>query len=235
MGEKKVDAAEQASQKAREHAFEFLLPADPRASIQMIGERLLVAADNDPSIAAKFRAIRDMISGTVLVKENHYAMYQRLRSAYKLDVPTAPEWLRPLLVVAYLRAKSVVASGRLRNLIPNLPSTLDEVAQLAETLEPDFLGELLVETSLAAWRDARFARKLEEGAEEFRSLVDYVYGSRDADRPDDNAPKDRPRAMARAATGVSGAGDCTCCANGNCEPCSCWIIVIIIIIIIVTK
>ena len=228
------------SREAREHAFDFMLPADPAAAIRRVGERFIRAAETDEGVAAKFQTIRDRISGTELIRGPQMDLYERLApsAGLRLEFPTAPAWLRPALVVAYLRAKSIIASGRFRDVASNPGRALDRALAAIDSLEPDFVGELTVEATLAAQRDPAFARRLAAAGDEFRGLVDALYGPPD---PDDRDGEDTrgQRTMARMAGASGSGGACTCCTtvNGNrtCEPCSCWIIVVIIIIIIVAK
>lgn len=216
---------------AREHAFDFSLPIDPRAAIRKIGKRILEAAENDKNIARKLDAIQNKLGdGRPLVGDEHSAVYERIKCTRAIpDIPTAPEWLRPLIAVAYLRAKAAISNGNVTNLFGNLDTTLDKILKLVDTLEPSFIGELLAETVLTARDDRKFARTLNKGASEFRALVDHLY------EPD----TDEPDTVAKAAAAGGGRGSCTCCrtvgGTTQCEACSCWIIVVIIIIIIVTK
>ena len=214
---------------AREHAFGFLLPIDPRASIRRIGKRLLEAAKTDESIVRKFAAVQQKLGdGRPLIDGEHSAIYERIKCSSVIPhIPTAPEWLRPVIAVAYLRAKAALSTGNVTNFFGSMEESFDKVFKLLDTLEPSFVGELLIETVLSAKEDREFARTLHEGASEFRALVDELYGS-DKDMPGDTLAR-------RAASD----GSCTCCRTVDgvtyCEPCSCWIIVIIIVIIIVTK
>jgi len=212
---------------SREHAFDFLLPIDSRRGVRAIARRLWHLAATDESIAAKFATIQQKLgSGKPIVDATQYERIKDWSSVF--DLPLAPEPFRPLFVAAYLRAKAAVASGGVRGIFDNLPKTLDRIIGAIDGLEPAFVGDLLTETVLAAREDSHFARKLREGASEFRALADELYGP---------TGDERPAALARAASG--GGGSCTCCTTvggqTRCEPCSCWIIVIIIIVIIVSK
>jgi hypothetical protein len=212
----------------RRHALEFLLPIDPRHGIRSIARSLWHMAATNDQIASQFAAIQDkMNSGKPLISQEHYSYYRRLSTQLPaLNISTAPDWIRPAIAAGYLRAKSAVASGRIRGIYDEkvVSSTLGTVLGFIDKLEPSFVGELLAETVLAAAGDREFARTLAQGANEFRDLAAELYG------PDG---KDRPAAVARIATG--GGGDCTCCVDGQCQFCSCWVIVVIIVIVIVTK
>ena len=216
---------------AKEHAFDFSLSVDPRAAIRRVGKRVLEAAQTEASIAGKLDAIQQKLGdGKPIVGNEHSAIFERIKCSNAIpNIPTAPEWLRPLITVAYLRAKAAISTGNVTNLFPNLDHTLNNVLKLVERLEPSFLGELLIETALTARDDRQFAQTLHEGAAEFRALVKELY-----DLDDEPTSK-----LVNAAASSGSRGSCTCCrtANGQRqgEQCSCWIIVIVIVIIIVTK
>ncbi len=215
---------------AREHAFDFCLPLDPTVSVRSIARRLWDIADTNESIAKRFALIQDKIgSGKPIIGDQHSAIYERLCDGRTiLDLPTAPEIFRPLFVAAYLRAKRVIAQGGVQGIFMNLEKRLEQVENLVDQLEPEFVGELLAELMLRARENPSFSKQLHDGAAEMRALAEDLYG------PD---LSNRPTALARASS--NGGGSCTCCStvNGrtNCQPCSCWIIVIIIIIIIIGK
>lgn len=204
-----------------DHALEFILPIDPRYGIRSIAKRLWHAAATDERIACKFATIQERMGiGKSLITKEHYELYQRLQQSIPpLDIPTAPDWIRPAIAAAYLRAKAVVASGQVHGLFDNIERSLDTVLELVGKVESSFVGELLAETMLAAYEDREFRRALTEGANEFRALVNDLYGPEGTDRP---------AALRRMAN----EGDCRCCRDGTCEPCSCWIIIIIIIIVV---
>ena len=221
----------------REHALDFILPIEPRYGVRSVARRLWSLADTDEGVASRFASIQERInSGKPLIGKDHYALYERMKNegVPTLDIPTAPEWIRPAFAAAYLRAKAAVASGQGRGLYGDarhIESVLDSIIeQLEERVESSFAGELVAETMLAAYKDPEFARTLQRGADEFRALAEELYGPEGTDRPG---------AVARMSGGSGGGGDCTCCANtpdgSDCRPCSCWIIVVIIVIIVVTK
>jgi hypothetical protein len=215
---------------ARDHARDFLMSIDPRGSIQEIGKLLLEAARKDKSIADKFNTIqKKMGEGKPIIGLEHSVMFERIKSRQSiLDIPTAPEWLRPLLVVGYLRAKQSVKNSKTAKLLNDPKASLDKVIKLADNLEPEFLGELLVKTAIRAREDSKFAKTLRDGAAEFRNLVGDLYT--------DEAKN--PGVTAKANNG--GSGTCTACrvdpdGTTTCGPIPCWVIVVIIIIIIVGK
>ena len=155
-------------------------------------------------------------------------MYERIKSSKTiLDIPTAPEWLRPLLAVAYLRAKLSVKTGKAARILSNPKAILDKVIKLADNLEHPFLGELLIQTELRAREDSKFANNLKNGASEFMQLVGDLYAHE----------AKNPGITAKAAN--NGDGVCTACRTDpfgtTCSPIPCWIIVVIIIIIVVGK
>ena len=218
----------------KDHAFDFLLRTDSRAAIRTISRRFLEAAERDKETAARLTEFLECINNTILVGEEHYERYQRLVPP-RLDVRTAPDWMHPILVAAYLRAKAIIATGQFSG-VHDFKGSLEKAFKAFDTLEEDFLGELLIQTTKSAREDKLFARSLVEGAAEFNSLVEELYGI-DADDSADTI-KDKAEAVALRATG-GGGGSCTCCTTvagrTQCEVCSCWIIVIIIIVIVVGK
>ncbi len=156
-------------------------------------------------------------------------MFERIKSSQTiLDIPTAPEWLRPLLAVAYLRAKLSVKSGKTAKILSNPNASIDKVIKLTDNLEHNFLGELLVQTVIRAKEDSKFAKKLNDAASEFKQLVEKLY----------THEAKNPGVTAKAAN--NNGGVCTACRTDpsgitDCQPISCRIIVIIVIIIVVGK
>ncbi len=213
---------------AKQHAESFLLSIDPRYSIRKIGKAVFEAADTDEEFSKMLDEIQHkMGDGRSLITEEQFQCFERLKCRKSIpNIPTAPEWLRPVIAASYLKAKSSLASQKTDRLISDLKPALSKVLELVDNLEQDFIGELLLETTLAARDDAEFAKALNIGAAEFRSLVSELYG--------ENPPDDKSVQFA-AAPQSSSRGSCRACRGGRCEPISCWVIVIIIIIIIVAK
>ena len=213
---------------ARQHAANFLLSIDPRYSIRKIGKAIFEAADTDEEFSKMLDQIQHkMGDGRSLITEEQFQCFERIKCRKSIpNIPTAPEWLRPVIAACYLKAKSSLASKKTDGLKSDLKPALYKVLEWSDKLEPDFIGELLIETTLAARDDAEFAKALNIGAAEFRSLVSELYG--------DNPPDDKSVKFAAAPS--SSRGSCSACRGSHCEPISCWVVVVIvIIIIIVTK
>lgn len=201
---------------ARELAAGFLLPIAPRPSVQRIAKRLLEAASNDERIASQFDAIQKKLGdGIPIIGDEHSEILECIKSPGLIpNIPTAPEWLRPLLAVAYLRAKIDISSGKATHIFRDLELTLSKIVKSLDSVEQSFIGELLIDTVLAARDDSQFTQFLEEGATEFRALVDELYGS-----------KDGSHMLARAGSNLGGDGSCEACRTigglRRCEPISC--------------
>ena len=229
---------------ARTHAAGFLLPVHPASSIRRIGRSIIDAAQSDPEMAEMLNSVQDRLgNGRVIIEQEHSAIFERVKEPRAVPrIPTAPEWLAPLIAVGYLRAKNSVGAPGARKILEDPKKSLAKVLDLAGKLEPTFLGELLVETTLAARDDPEFAQALHDGATEYRALVDDLYGHlAEADRQESSGGEGAPTAIARMASqSGGGGGSCTACRTDpsgqrQCEPISCWVIVVIIVIIVVTK
>lgn len=214
---------------ARDHAVSFLVSTDARFSIRRIGKAIFEAAESDKEIATMLDAIQQKLGdGRPIIGEKHSDIYDRIKVPSAIpDIPTAPEWLRPLVATGYLKAKTAITPSKASQIINNPKESLAKVQKLADQLEPEFFGELLVETVMAAREDPGFARVLREAGNEFRSLVEYLYSLSTVGAPN-----------ASVAGGSSG-GSCRACRTSGgttrCEPMSCWVIVVVIVVIIVTK
>ena len=204
------------------------LSIDPRYSIRKIGKAVFEAADADKEFSRMLDEIQSKLGdGRDLITEEQFQCFEKIKCRQSIpDIPTAPEWLRPVIAASYLKAKGSLASKNTANLIGDLKFNLSKVIELIDKLEPDFIGELLLETTLAARDDSEFAKMLNAGATEFRALVNELY----------NDPNYCSNSVAFAAsTPTNPRGSCQACKGGRCEPISCWIIVIIVIIVIVAK
>ena len=63
-------------------------------------------AQREPEIAKLFMTIQDELgNGRSLLDEEQSAVIDRACVDYSLDIPTAPEWLRPAIASSYLLAK----------------------------------------------------------------------------------------------------------------------------------
>jgi hypothetical protein len=219
--------------KAKNHALNFLSPVDSRCSIINFGKKFIDLALSDKEIAEKFSIIqKKMGDGKIILQEPHFELFEKIKTKQGIpNIPILPDWLSPVITVAYLRAKSAIENKHSRiNLFDekDYGKLLDEVIALTEKIEPDFLGELLIETVLTANRDKRFSKKLNQGAKEYNELVQQLYGGNFETSQD---------ILSLASN--SNSGGCTACRSSGgrtfCKPVSCWIIVIIIVIVIITK
>ncbi len=220
---------------AREHAEYFLAPISPASSIRKFAKEVIRCAETDSEVASLLDALQNTLnSGESIIQDSHSEMFERLKCSAALpDIPTAPEWIRPAIAAAYLRARWAVGTSS-RPFSADIKSGLKKALKLAQSVEPDFIGELLVETTLSAREDPQFSKQLHDGAAEFRQLVQETYGSIDPDTTQSTALA----AAANPGGGGSG-GSCRICrrtgGTQQCAPTSCWVIVVIIVIIIVTK
>lgn len=221
--------------KTRQHVESFLAPISPAYSIRKFAKSVISAAENDNEIASLLDAIQVKLNDSdAIISEKHSDIFDRIRTPAAIPyIPTAPDWIRPAIAAAYLRARSNVERRTAPVLGADLKAGLRKVLSLVDNVEPDFIGELLVETTLAAREDSEFSAKLKSGAAEFRALVDETYSSIDP-----SSTKSTALAAAAPSTGGS-SGSCRICRRSGgtqqCAPTSCWVIVVIIIIIIVTK
>jgi len=217
-------------QAAHVHAQGFLLPIEPRISLHTIGKTLLELARKDPNVAKKFETIKQKLGeGKPLIGKEHSAFFESAKSRQVVpNIPTAPEWLRPLIAVGYLRAKDAVASGKVGKLLTNPEESFDKVIKLLDKLEENFLGELLVETVRLVKEDREFAKKINDGATEFRALVNNLYGIKS------------PRDAAKATPLLQNNEGCSACRTDPsgatvCSPIPCWVVVVVIVVVVVAK
>lgn len=207
------------------HVTDFLQSIDQSYSLHSFGKKVIDAARNDETIAEKLDLIQQkMGDGRDVITEEHFTQFERLKHSVKIPkIPSAPEWLRPMLAAGYLRAKNAMANPELNTKIHHgdLGKMLDAVAQKVDDLEPDFIGEFLLQTTIAA-RNKAFSKSLNRAGKEFYAMVQDLY----------EKPLDLPTARINL---QNSGGGCQACRGGQCTPISCWVIVIIIVIVIVTK
>ena len=146
----------------RSHVDIFLSSVDPRGGFLRIAERIAETAERDPEARNILGAIANWSTGPVIDRQS-LEFYQRIRRpGIHPDFLGSPEKTL-LAAVTHLRAAEGV-----RLAVTRSPAVLNETKkglhtayQLLQDLEPQFIGELLVETELRASRDPVFAGKLE--------------------------------------------------------------------------
>lgn len=218
------------------HVKRFVSEVDPVYSMNAFAKKFVEQLEQDKSLATKMEALQKKLSeDNVVISQLHSFMFEKIKSLRSVpEIPTAPEWLRPVLPMLFAKAKSVFANGSAKKLFDmSHNNMLDVVSKFYETLEPDFIGELLVATTMAANESKEFTAQLHRNAAEFYSMVTNVYDHKET-FPSQNA------VLRSAGTSGNNSGSCTACRYDGaghriCEPISCWVIVVIIIIIIVTK
>ncbi len=159
------------------YAFDFILPIDPKYSILRVMDAVIDAAYQKESAGAvleAFNAIRcrleekekPLISGEYLME------YQRIRRlGFSLGFDGVPDFLRPILVAMYLRAKADLQSIGSKPFLRDLGASLKKAKLALDSMDPDFFGKLLVETELAAMRDSDFSKTLVSAAEEIKAQI----------------------------------------------------------------
>jgi hypothetical protein len=208
---------------ARQHAANFLAPLTVDASVRGVALELITRAQRDPELAKLFFAMQEALGdGRDLLDEKQGEVLDRIQTDDAFNLPSAPNWLRPAILSAYLKASDDITARRAADIVGDPISAFRRGLKVAQSLEAGLIGELIIESTLAAQRSPRFNARLTEAADQLRPTVADLY----ADEP--------VAAMARAA-GSGSSGSCQACRAGRCEPISCWVIVVIIVIIIVVK
>ncbi|HLG22120.1 MAG TPA: hypothetical protein VI382_04835 [Candidatus Manganitrophaceae bacterium] len=211
-----------------ERVYEFLDPISPpdlRDLIVRAGDILAKAAIKSPVIAKAMRGIHAQIPGP-MVKGKQLALYERMRGiGANLYMPDVHEPVKLLLAVLYLKAKMAMQRSK-GEISPNdLAKKLGKAHGRPEILNQEFLGELLVETSIRAARDPAFARQLEDAVAEIRTAIPVF-----------------EQQMQSTGNAVTDEGVCIICREdpetgevicGEGKKWVCWIIIIIVIIIII--
>ena len=212
---------------ANTHARRVLAPLAVEPTFDEVARYLMRRAREDQRLAAKFTAILKAAGeGKDLVDSKQSKLLDSVRVPQGLDIPTAPDWLRPAITAGYMLAKQHLTPAVAARILADPDGAFDAAEKAVKKLEPDFLGEFIVEAA-AAERSARVAERMRLAAAEFRPMVADLY--------DDVPAAEIVKAMAAAPGGGTGAEGCRACRGGVCEPISCWVIVIIIIVIVVTK
>lgn len=206
------------------HAKQFLAPLRAEPTFEGVATLLMEEARADQKLAKQFMDLQDLLgNGQPLLTPDQGRRLAAASVASRLDLPSAPDWLRPAIVAGYLRARDHLTPAVAAKITADPAAALRRTRGIVKKLEPGFVGELLVEL---AEDEAAYRPRLKAGAKELKPLVADLY---------QNVPASTIRASARASGGGGGESCQGCDANGNCTPISCWVIVIIIVIVIVTK
>lgn len=158
---------------ARDHVLEFLAPVDGHRAFATAALMLARRAETNPRLARALNDLARQIRQTPLVGARHSALDARLRArvAEPLEMPGVPDFVRPVLVAVYQRAKAALRSGDAARKIRNVDeAAVERVGRVLHRLERDFIGELLVETRRRAVNDRRVARQLRSEGMEINAM-----------------------------------------------------------------
>lgn len=168
--------------KARAQAFDLLLPVDPRCSLISVGEALIDAAaekETGTLIADAFGAVSSWLSNEKqpVVDVEHMTIWDGLRRREGRLIPEladGAEFLEPILLAIYLRAKAALGAASGRQFLGDLENNMRKVGPTLDKMPPGIFGELLVETERRACRDSEFAKALETAAAEIGRQAPYI-------------------------------------------------------------
>jgi hypothetical protein len=158
----------------RRHVEDFLLPVDVRGGVVRIAEEIVATAERN--LQAR-RAVITLAGRRPiqLIDPDSQRLYQRV--VRRRSPPTSWEDSAEttLLAVTHVRAAEELRGHRVGpSFLARVPHGLQAGVVMVEDLEPDFVGELLVETELRATRDVHFAATLDAAAQDLRWLQPQV-------------------------------------------------------------
>jgi hypothetical protein len=149
--------------KELDHVDRFLVQVDTKGTFLKVAELLSDAVAQDIEVRENLSAIRAWAQAQSKILSKQFP------TPGGADILGSPAEAT-LLAVSYLRAQS----GLLARTATELPGLKEGVAnsrKLLDTLEPNFLSDLLIETERRASRDPMFADTLNAAKNDLRWLV----------------------------------------------------------------
>jgi hypothetical protein len=146
-----------------DHVDSFLLQVDTRGTFLKIAELLSDAAAQDTEARQRLSAIRVWTQ-----KQIDVLAQQAPRTGITGNILGTPAE-ESVLAVAYLRVKAALHANVPAQL-PELKKVLADTTKVLDSLEPDFITGLLMETEKRASRDPLFANNLNQAKEDLRWL-----------------------------------------------------------------
>jgi hypothetical protein len=146
-----------------DHVDSFLLHVDTRGTFLKVAELLSETAAQDAEVEKNLSAIRAWTQTQIDILSQ-----QVPRSGLSGDILGSPAEAT-LLAVSYLRARAGLRAGA-ASVPSQLKKAVADARKLLDTLEPDFISGLLIETERRASRDPVFANTLNKAVEDLRWL-----------------------------------------------------------------
>ena len=149
-----------------DHVDSFLLHVDTRGTFLKVAELLSETAAQDAEVEKNLSAIRAWTQTQIDILSQ-----QVPRSGLSGDILGSPAEAT-LLAVSYLRAQAGLQAGAasVPSQLPELKKAVADARKLLDTLEPDFISGLSLETESRASRDPVFANALNKAVEDLRWL-----------------------------------------------------------------
>ena len=146
-----------------DHVDSFLLQVDTRGTFLKLAELLSDAAAQDTEAREKLSAIR------VWTQKQIDILAQQVPSTGIPGNILGTPAEESVLAVTYLRAQAALHANVPAQL-PELKKVLADTTKVLDSLEPDFITGLLMETEKRASRDPLFANNLNQAKEDLRWL-----------------------------------------------------------------
>lgn len=167
-----------ANSKSEEFVFNFLLPLDAQSGILRFGKRFILLKHKDQEVNTRVNKIISELNNfkEPIIDNYHLNMFRTISPHITLpEIPTSPDWMRPIIAAAYLKAKILVQTGKCVDPIKNLNQILDKIYDLLRATDSSFFCELIGQTLNAARSDENFNNSLQLAGSEFNSLVKKLY------------------------------------------------------------
>jgi hypothetical protein len=156
----------------KSHVQEFLLPFNSSSEFDNLAKSLITAAKTDTELAKLFVQVQIALgNGRDLLDKKQSQRYEKIKPLGGFDIPTAPSWLHEVLVASYIRAKTNLTPAISSTILSDPKQALRRTLAIAQKIEPDFIGELIIETARLAKKSNGFANTLKNTAGEYRSMV----------------------------------------------------------------
>lgn len=207
------------------HVNNFVMSADPRGGFLKVAETFVEEVERDSNAREALSAIRSWLAAP-LIDGRSKELYKRIYKpeAYP-DTLRDPSGKTFVLASAYLRALDILRTASITRVsaLDDLKKRLPSVNQRLKEIEPEFVGDLLIECAISAERDPAFAQKLADAIPDFRALspqftqlearLQAILGGESVETTEGSQQK------------------LSCTLNG--QPAECWKVIAVVIIVVV--